>query len=68
MTPKKAFLGTNPSPSANALLYYWLERGHVAADALFKEFGHIWHLARIHQRPDDFPIRGVPANEQDFSG
>ena len=40
----------------------------IAHHALADEFFQVRHFAGIQQRGDDFPIGGVPADEQDFMG
>jgi hypothetical protein len=40
----------------------------VAHHALADDFFQVRHLAGIQQRGDDFPIGGVPTDEQDFMG
>jgi len=44
-----------------------LEGGDIAHHAFFKEAGEVGHFPGIDERVDDFPIGGVPADEEDFS-
>ena len=43
-----------------------LECGEVATHPAFDEVRHAGQLARIEKRVDDFPIRGIPADEEEF--
>ena len=43
-----------------------LERGEVATHAALDQTRHAGQRARIEKRVDDFPISGIPANEEKF--
>jgi len=45
-----------------------LEGGDVAHHALLEEAGEVGHFPGVEQRVDDFPVGGVPTDEQDFAG
>ena len=40
------------------------KRRHVSHDAVFNQLGR-WAFGPIHQFVHDFPVRGVPADQQD---
>src|SRR5271166_4038455 len=44
-----------------------MQRGDLPRDAVFDQTPDVGHLARVDQRPDDFPIGGVPPDEKNFT-
>jgi hypothetical protein len=42
------------------------ESGELRHRPAFDEAPDVGHLARVHQRMDDLPVGGVPADEEDF--
>ena len=45
---------------------HWLQRGQVPHRAAIDQLLKVRHLARIQQRMNGFPVRAVPADEQEF--
>ena len=60
----RAFTGGDRGPQ------HWRQNGRQRSQiphrAAFDKLFRVGHLATIHKILDDFPVRGVPADQQNF--